>query len=97
MNEILSKLESIEKYARLSSKRMLTVEELSLLYGFSVGHIYRLKCASEIPFYKRGKYVYFDKNEIEEWLRQNRNTTIDEAHDQAKEIWAKYSHKGARK
>jgi hypothetical protein len=34
--------------------------------------MYKLTSSESIPHYKRGKKVFFDKDEIEDWLRYNK-------------------------
>lgn len=81
---ILSKLEAIERYSLLAAKTMLTIGDASVLTGLSKSHIYKLTCSKQIPFYRpNGKLVYFDKQELESWLKQNRVNTTAEAEQQA--------------
>lgn len=81
---ILRKLEQIEKNSLLASKNILNVEDVALLTGLSVSTIYKLTHSRQIPFYKPcGKVVFFDKREIEDWLKANRVSTAEEISQQA--------------
>lgn len=81
---ILSKLEAIERYSLLAAKNVLNINDVAVLTGMSRSHIYKLTCSKQIPFYKpSGKQVYFDRAELEGWLKQNRVTTQTEAEQQA--------------
>lgn len=75
-NEINERLGKIERLVMLGSKDMLTIEDVSLMTGFSVGNIYRMTSNKTIPFYKPlGGKIFFDKTEIENWLRTNKVET----------------------
>ena len=65
-------------------KKMLSIDDVSVLTGLSKSHLYKMTCRHQIPYYKpSGKLMYFDKAEIEEWMRQNRIETTDEAEQRA--------------
>lgn len=81
------RLANIEKYVLLAAKKVLTVEDVSVLTGLSKAYIYSLTCKNQIPFYKpNGKCIFFDKAEIEAWQKQNRCATIYEAEQNAKKF-----------
>ena len=70
---LLDQLDRIERYSMLAAKDMLTLDDVSVLTGLSKSHLYRLTCKKEIPHYKpNGKIVFFDRKEINEWMRQNK-------------------------
>lgn len=70
---LLDQLDRIERYSMLAAKDMLTLDDVSVLTGLSKIHLYRLTCKKEIPHYKpNGKIVFFDRKEINEWMRQNK-------------------------
>lgn len=76
----------------MGSKDVLTVEDVSLLTGFSVGNIYRMTSSRTIPYYKPlGGKLFFDKSEIENWLRSNKVDT--EAVTKAKASTYCFTHK----
>ena len=81
---ILMRLEAIERNSLLAAKNVLTIDDVALLTGLSKSHIYKLTCSKQIPFYRpNGKLVYFDRLELESWLKQNRVNTTAEAEQQA--------------
>lgn len=81
---ILSRLEAIERYSLLAAKNVLTIDDAAVLTGMSKSHIYKLTCSRQIPFYKpSGKVLFFDREELEGWLKQNRVTPEYEAEQQA--------------
>ena len=81
--EIRNQLNRIERYSLLSAKNVFCLEDVVLLTGLSKSHLYKLTCSHQIPHYKpNGKQVYFDRTEIEVWMKQNRIATkveIDQA------------------
>lgn len=82
---ILSKLEAIERYSLLGAKNVLLMDDVALLTGLSKSHLYKLTCKNEIPHYKSngGKTNYFDRKEVEDWMKANKVLTQTEAEQQA--------------
>ena len=75
-NQINERLSKIERLVLLSSKDVLTIEEVSIMTGFTVSNIYRMTSNKTIPYYKPlGGKIFFDKAEIENWLRSNKVET----------------------
>ena len=82
--KILEQLSRIEKYSLLSAKNVLSLDDVSVLTGLSKSHLYKLTCTHQIPFYKpNGKQIYFDRGEVESWMKQNRVATQAEIEAQA--------------
>ncbi|HAC22703.1 MAG TPA: DNA-binding protein [Porphyromonadaceae bacterium] len=95
--DIQSQLARIEMYSLLAAKNVLTLEDVVLLTGFSKSHLYKLTCKQEIPHYKPGgKQMYFDRVEIESWLKQNRVATIEEIDHKATTYISTRQKKGGR-
>lgn len=83
-NRELSQLDRIERYALLAAKNVLTVDDVVILTSLSASTIYKLTCTQQIPFYKpNGKSIFFDKKEIEDWLRRGRVATVEETEERA--------------
>lgn len=58
---------------------MLCFDDVALLTGLSKSHLYKLTCSHQIPHYKpNGKQLYFDRVEVETWMKQNRVATEQE-------------------
>ena len=56
----------------LHSKNVLSFEEASRFLYLSKSYLYKLTSGNLIPHYKpQGKMLYFEKTELEAWLRQN--------------------------
>ena len=78
------KIDQILVYSLLAAKNVLTLEDAALLTGLSKSHLYRLTCTHQIPYYKpNGKQIYFDRMELEAWMKQNRVATRQESGQQA--------------
>lgn len=81
---ITAKFNAIERYTLLSAKNVLNLDDVAILTGLSKSHLYKLTCTKQIPHYKPNtKAMYFDRAEIEAWMKQNRVTTQAEAEQQA--------------
>lgn len=77
--EILERLKRIEYNSLLAAKNVLTINDVAMLTNMSRSYLYQLTCKNQIPFYRpNGKQIYFDKAEIENWLKQNRVSTVKE-------------------
>lgn len=63
----------------LSQKTVLNFDEVAEYTGLSKSHLYKLTSTGGIPCYKpQGKHIYFNKQEIDQWLMQNKKLTNDE-------------------
>ncbi|MDM1328659.1 helix-turn-helix transcriptional regulator [Myroides odoratimimus] len=68
----------------IQQKEMLNVQELSDYIGMSISSIYKLVYNNKIPNYKpNGKILYFDREEINTWLRQNKSQSVSQIQQQA--------------
>ena len=84
---ILKQLADIRSYSLLAAKNVLSIDDVALLTGLSKSYVYKLTCRKEIPYYKpNGKLIYFDRQEIENWMRRNKVNSVDEA----EQVAAKY-------
>ena len=52
--------------------RPMDVEDASQFLRCSKSHIYKLIHRKEIPYFKRGKTIYFRRRELMEWAFGNR-------------------------
>jgi len=79
MDNILERLNAIErKLEELAAlnKDVLNFKEAARYLDVSRSHLYKLTHTKEIPHYKpRGKQIYFEKRELDQWLLQNRQKT----------------------
>jgi excisionase family DNA binding protein len=80
IDERLSNIENL----LLAQKTVLNFVEVAAYTGLSKSYLYKLTSAGGIPCYKpQGKHIYFDKQEIDQWLLQNRKSTNQELENQA--------------
>ncbi|MBP7508447.1 MAG: helix-turn-helix domain-containing protein [Prolixibacteraceae bacterium] len=78
LERIDERQQNIEKLL-LSQKNVLTFDEAAEFIGISKSHLYKLTMCNSLPFYRpRGKMIYMDRVELENWLLQNRITPADE-------------------
>ena len=55
-----------------TNKNVLSFDEVSKFLNLSKSYLYKLTSGNLIPHYKpQGKMLYFEKAELEAWLRQN--------------------------
>jgi Prophage CP4-57 regulatory protein (AlpA). len=79
------RLKNIESLLSLQ-KNVLNIDEVCTLTGLSKSHIYKLTCGvngKSIPFYKQAKHLFFDRVEIENWLKENRFKPSNELQKEA--------------
>ena len=81
---IMQQLERIKSYTLLAAKNVLGIDDMVALTGLSKSYIYKLTCRKEIPYYKpNGKLIYFDRQDVEGWMKQNRVISTVEAEQKA--------------
>ena len=71
MQYIEANLELI-KTLLMGDKKILTLEETCNYTGYTKSYMYKLTSGQQIPNMKRGKKVFFDKDEIDAWIRYNK-------------------------
>ena len=80
----LTAVEDAVKMAGLVQKDTLTFDEASLYTGLSKSWLYKMTATKQIPHYKAGgKLCYFDRVELDNWMKQTRVSTADEIEAQA--------------
>lgn len=68
----------------LSQKVVLNFNEAAAYTSLSKSYLYKLTSSAGIPCYKpQGKQIYFNKQELDQWLLQNRKATANELESQA--------------
>lgn len=82
--EIQEQLNRIERNSLLAAKNVFSLEEASLFLNMSKSFLYKMTYRHEIPFYRpNGKQIYFDRKELEDWMRRNRVATAEEIEQSA--------------
>lgn len=75
-------------------KEVLTSSEAADYMGISKSYLYKLTMRQEVPHYKpMGKLVYFNRQELENWLQSNRVATDGEMEQRAQA----YCEKGGKR
>ena len=65
------RMEELEQMLFLT-KNVLSFDEASKFLNLSKSYLYKLTSGNLIPHYKpQGKMLYFEKADLEAWLRQN--------------------------
>jgi excisionase family DNA binding protein len=81
---ILQRLDQIEllikdlNNSKKEENKLLNIKEVAELLKVTVPTIYGYTHKNSIPYMKKGKKIYFYKNEIDEWLREGKNNTIND-------------------
>jgi excisionase family DNA binding protein len=63
--------------------QLLTIQQVAELLSLSVPTIYGLVSRSEIPCMKKGKRLYFSKQELTDWIKTGRKKTLAEIDSEA--------------
>lgn len=71
LERIADQLEQLAALRRMKFKTLLTIEEAAVFTNLSVGYLYRLTSERKIPHFKKMSRLYFDKQQLNEWLREN--------------------------
>ncbi|TNJ37404.1 helix-turn-helix transcriptional regulator [Prosthecochloris vibrioformis] len=80
MNERLKRIEGL----LVANKTVLTMREAAILTGLSLSHLYKLSSTGGIPCYRpTGKHLYFNREELENWLMRGRKATNEEIEAEA--------------
>lgn len=78
MVDLLERFEKLENHILTTQKTVLNINEVCTLTGLSKSTIYKLTMTGKIPHYKQAKHLYFDRIEIESWLKSNRGFNVNE-------------------
>ena len=91
--KIIERLESIEKLLleqQTLQKQVLNFNETCRYLELSQSHLYKLTSTGAIPHYKpNGKKIYFQRQELDQWLLRNRMDSQDEIEQQAADYLSK--------
>ena len=88
LQSVIDRIEILTS-AVLSNKQTLNIDEAAAFTGLAVSYLYKLTSTQEIPHYKpRGKMLYFDRSELETWLKKGKVKTINDIGHEASNIIA---------
>lgn len=77
LSDVNAKLDILTN-AVLSNKQTLNIDEAAMYSCLSVSYLYKLTSTQQIPHFKpRGKIIYFDRSELDEWLRDGVFHVVD--------------------
>lgn len=83
--ELSDKLDHLERLilsqnntSQTDTDKLFTIKEAADFLHLTVPTIYSLVARAEIPVCKRGKRLYFSKQEITGWIMAGRKKTVDE-------------------
>jgi excisionase family DNA binding protein len=66
------------EHSTKDNEDLLNVQQAASLVSLSVPTIYGLVSRSEIPAFKKGKRLYFSKQELTEWIKAGRRRTLEQ-------------------
>ena len=94
--DILTRLDRIEEKMNGASFQLMSCEEAAQYLKVSKSHIYKLTSQDQIPYYKpNGKKIYFNKGDLDGWIKHGRVLTKDEISEVA-DVWLSRSGRGRR-
>lgn len=68
----------------LQQKKIFTLDEASAYTHISKSRLYKLTSEKMIPHYKpTGRFLYFEKDELDQWIKNHRVSTVDEMEEAA--------------
>lgn len=85
--KILEQLQQIQQCLLLQVKQVLNIKEAAIILGMKPDTVRGMVNKHTIPFYKPNRnLLYFRKEELEQWMMQNRTSTDEEIESQAEAI-----------
>ena len=82
--EIKEQLDRIEQYSQIAAKNVLNIKEAAIILGMTVRGVRENVRNRILPCYKPNvNRLYFKKNELEEWMTQNRRKSMAELKSEA--------------
>lgn len=75
---VLTRLDALERMTLLAAKNVLVLDDVALLTGYSKKYLRLLIARRELPHYRRGNRLYFDRDEVEEWMKETRVPSKEE-------------------
>lgn len=76
--------------------QLLSVQEAAAFLNLSVPTIYGYVQRQEVPVSKRGKRLYFSRNELTDWVKEGRRKTLSEIEEEA-DNYLKARRKGGKR
>lgn len=83
LKEFSQRLANIEAMMA-GTKKVMTMDDLAAYSGLAKSTIYKMTSNQEIPHAKpNGRYIYFDRDEINAWLLRNKVLTAEQINMEA--------------
>jgi excisionase family DNA binding protein len=82
-HSIIEALKNLEK-ENIPERPFLTLKETAKYLGLAEQTIYQYSSERSIPFMKKGKKLYFLKEDLDNWLKMDRYNTYQEAEIEAR-------------
>ena len=83
LEDIAQRLDKLETLTALASKDVLDINDVAILTGYSVKYLRLLIAQRDIPHYRRGNRLFFNREEIEDWMMGERIPTNEEMKSKA--------------
>lgn len=85
IEELLQKINAAEsnKSENAAIPEILNIKQVASYLSLTPSAIYKLTSRKEIPHSKRGKRLYFQKAEVNDWITNNKRLTNKEVEDMA--------------
>lgn len=88
IEELQKRMDAVEDSLD-NAKEVLSVEEAAHFMSIARSSLYKMTSDRSIPFYRpNGKMIYFEKADIQEWIRKNRIMSV--MYDEDKELEPKF-------
>ena len=85
--KIMDKLNEIESILKENHKTVMNFDDVVEYTGLAKSYLYKLTSQSQIPHYKpNGKMIYFNRDEVEQWMLNNKIQSIQELNAIAREL-----------
>lgn len=83
IQDVMNMLNSVLSAVQIT-KPILTLDEAAIYTDLAKSFLYKLTSEQKIPHFKPGgKKIYFDRVELDNWLRQGRVSSLDEINAKA--------------
>jgi excisionase family DNA binding protein len=83
MSSLEERLERIEQLLLFQTKKVLNTKDVAMLLGVTESRVRHLTSQKEIPHYRQGSKIFFNREEVEQWQLQVRVPTLEEIDRQA--------------
>jgi len=82
----------------MNEKKVLTFDQACDYAGISKSFMYKLTSSRRVPHYKpRGKAIYFDREQLENWLLSNPVKTADKIESESMDYIIKSGNENDKK